>query len=241
LLAKGSQMEKKLTVIEAAKLLGVSKEAIYNRLRRGSLQSVIENGVKYILLTKTSLKESPSLRKIEPINDSAYVELLKTQLEELKLKNEKLESDKERLIADKEQLLIESKEKIEMIYKERDEQLKAILSLANRQIGLTPEPKSTSNVPTSTNRYEPDHAYFEEADVMDDEEESNPVVEEMFEAYSDWRDLRSYLKEKGFSKKEKQHINDTLSKKMGQLNDVMDKDGKIFIKKGKKLKEILGD
>ena len=39
-------MDKKLTVIEAAKLLGVSKEAIYNRLRRGSLQSVIENGVK---------------------------------------------------------------------------------------------------------------------------------------------------------------------------------------------------
>ena len=38
------------------------------------------------------------------------------------------------------------------------------------------------------------------------EEEENEVVEHMFEAYSDWRDLRSYLKEKGFSKKEKQNI-----------------------------------
>jgi len=233
-------MEKKLTVIETAKLLGVSKEAIYNRLRRGSLQSVIENGVKYILLTKTSLKESLSLRKTENIADGAYVELLKVQLEELKLKNEKLESDKERLIADKERLLIESKEKIEMIYKERDEQLKAILSLANRQIVLTPEVPSATSTTSNTSHYEPDPVFFEEADVLEDEE-NTPVTDDILEIYSDWRDLRSYLKEKGFSKKEKQHINDTLNKKMGQLDNVMDKDGKIFIKKGKKLKEILGD
>ena len=58
---------------------------------------------------------------------------------------------------------------------------------------------------------------------------------------SDWRDLRSYLKEKGFSKKEKQHISDKIGRKVGQLNDVMDKNGKLFIKKGKKLKEILGE
>ncbi|WP_263832360.1 helix-turn-helix domain-containing protein [Sulfurospirillum oryzae] len=238
-------MDKKLTVIEAAKLLGVSKEAIYNRLRRGSLQSVIENGVKYILLTKSSLKEGPSIRKIESPTESAYVELLKVQLEEMKLKNEKLEADKERLIADKERLLIESKEKIEMIYKERDEQLKAILTLANRQITHTGNETVTStNAPASIT---PSHATssptpfsFEEADVLD-EEDDNRVVDDMFESYSDWRDLRSYLKEKGFSKKEKQHISDKIGKKVGQLNDVMDKNGKLFIKKGKKLKEILGE
>ena len=238
-------MDKKLTVIEAAKLLGVSKEAIYNRLRRGSLQSVVENGVKYILLTKSAVKESSTTRKIEGNTDSAYVELLKVQLEEMKLKNEKLEVDKERLIADKERLLIESKEKIEMIYKERDEQLKAILTLANRQIThtgnetVTPANTPTASTPSSLSpNAEP--FQFEEADVLDDEEESK-VVDEMFESYSDWRDLRSYLKEKGFSKKEKQHISDKIGKKVGQFNDVMDKNGKLFIKKGKKLKEILGD
>lgn len=152
-------MDKKLTVIEVMKLLGVSKEAIYNRLRRGSLQSVVENGVKYILLTKSSLKEGPSARKLESATDSACVELLKVQLEEMKLKNEKLESDKERLIADKERLLIESKEKIEMIYKERDEQLKAILTLANRQITHTGSETVTANtaatnIPTPTSSTE---------------------------------------------------------------------------------------
>ncbi len=239
-------MDKKLTVIEAAKLLGVSKEAIYNRLRRGSLQSVIENGVKYILLTKNSLKEGTATRKIENVTESAYVELLKVQLEEMKLKNEKLEADKERLIADKERLLIESKEKIEMIYKERDEQLKAILTLANRQIAHTGNETATSAntpatiVPSNITTASQTPFSFEEADVLDEDEE-NRVVEDMFESYSDWRDLRSYLKEKGFSKKEKQHISDKIGKKVGQLNDVMDKNGKLFIKKGKKLKEILGE
>lgn len=240
-------MDKKLTVIEAAKLLGVSKEAIYNRLRRGTLQSIVENGVKYILLTKNAVKESSTTRKIELTTESAYVELLKVQLEEMKLKNEKLEVDKERLIADKERLLIESKEKIEMIYKERDEQLKAILTLANRQITHTGNETATSpNSPAprgrGTSPISPvSEAFpFEEADVLDDEEESK-VIDKMFESYSDWRDLRSYLKEKGFSKKEKQHISNRIGKKVGQMNDVMDKNGKLFIKKGKKLKEILGE
>ena len=47
-------MDKKLTVIEAAKLMNVSKEAIYNRLRRGTLQCVVEEGVKYILFSKNT-------------------------------------------------------------------------------------------------------------------------------------------------------------------------------------------
>ena len=227
--------------MEAAKFLGVSKEAIYNRLRRGSLNSVVEEGIKYIVLQQNTSKE-PKIRKSDTHQqqDSAYVDLLKAQVEELKLKNEKLELDKEKLIADKERMLIESKEKIEMIYKERDEQLKTILSLASRQIG-----HSSDITPPNTNRqtedyvFEPQMSPVEEADVMEHDEEEE--LEEPISVYSDSRDLRSYLKEKGFSKKEKRHINDELSKKAHQLHNVMDKDGKIYIKKGKKLKEILGD
>ncbi|ACZ11126.1 helix-turn-helix domain-containing protein [Sulfurospirillum deleyianum] len=237
-------MDKKLTVMEAAKLLGVSKEAIYNRLRRGTLQSVVENGTKYIVLSKGGMKENSSVRKADMSADySAYVELLKTQLDEMKQKNQKLEEDKERLIADKERMLIESKEKIEMIYKERDEQLKAILTLANRQITHTNTevhvPESTHMESVNTSIVTPPMESFEEADVV--EEEGQKEVESLFEVYSDWRDLRSYLKEKGFSKKEKHHINDAVSKRVGHFDSVMDRDGKLFIKKGKKLKEILGE
>lgn len=236
-------MDKKLTVIEAAKLMGVSKEAIYNRLRRGTLQSVMEDGVKYILLTKHTHKETLGVaRKTDNSIESAYVELLKNQLEEMKHKNERLEADKERLIADKERLLIESKEKIEAIYKERDEQLKTILALANRQIAFstekTPESSQEHDYSKEENVVSSVEEYVEEADLLDENEREH---EDIFESYSDWRDLRSYLKEKGFSKKEKQHISDQLGKKIGHASDVMDKNGKLFIKKGKKLKDILGD
>lgn len=239
-------MDKKLTVIEAAKFLGVSKEAIYNRLRRGTLQSIVEDGVKYIMLTKNNLRDSPAVRKVEGSFDNAYIELLKTQLEETKLKNAQLEADKERLVKDKERLLIESKERIEAIYKERDEQLKTILSLANRQITVTNAEVVTPFASAARserffqeNKQVEDELSFEEADVLEESIE-NEVVDNMFESYSDWRDLRSYLKEKGFSRKEKQTISDKVGKKVGYDSDVMDKNGKLFIKKGKKLKEILG-
>lgn len=235
-------MDKKLTVLEAAKLMGVSKEAIYNRLRRGTLQSVIENDTKYILLSKTTSKENnPSARKNTHGVESAYVELLKAQLEDVKQKNERLEMDKERLISDKERLLIESKEKIEAIYKERDEQLKAILSLANRQIVFSPsDVPQKENIKNSNEEVvSPVSEGIEEADLLEDEEVEKEDT--IFHSYSDWRDLRSYLKEKGFSKKEKQHISEKLEKKIGYASDVMDKNGKLFIKKGKKLKEILGE
>lgn len=233
-------MDKKLTVLEAAKLLGVSKEAIYNRLRRGSLQSVVEDGVKYILMKKGHSVREGGARKMEAGTDAAYVELLKSQLEEIKLRNAQLEADKERLIHDKEQLLIESRERIEAIYKERDEQLKTILSLANRQIthqtqDVSVAPKASRDVRS----HNEEAFFFEDADVVEEEEES-PVVETMFESYRDWRDLRSYLKQKGFSKKEKQSISLELEKKLGKDADVIDKNGKLFIKKGKKLKELLG-
>lgn len=235
-------MDKKVTVIEAAKLMGVSKEAIYNRLRRGTLQSVIENNIKYILLSKTTSKETHStVRKNAHAIESAYVELLKAQLEDVKQKNERLEIDKERLIADKERLLIESKDKIEAIYKERDEQLKAILSLANRQIVFSPSEAPLEEGGKTSGKEElfsPISEGIEEADLLEEEVEKE---EPIFHSYSDWRDLRSYLKQKGFSKKEKQHISEKLEKKIGHANDVMDKNGKLFIKKGKKLKEILGE
>jgi len=146
------------------------------------------------------------------------------------------------LIADKEKLLIESKEKIEAIYKERDEQLKTILSLANRQIVYSATDTENTQAKSDVHQSGPSafesEEFVEEADLLDDESAHEANV---FESYRDWRDLRSYLKEKGFSKKEKQQINQTLEKKLGHADGVMDKNGKLFIKKGKKLKEILGD
>jgi len=38
----------KMSIAEAAEFFGISREAIHNRIRRGSLESLIEDGVKLV-------------------------------------------------------------------------------------------------------------------------------------------------------------------------------------------------
>ena len=49
----------KMSVADAAAYYGVSREAIHNRIRRGSLSSVLENGIKLVVVDK---KKSPAPR-----------------------------------------------------------------------------------------------------------------------------------------------------------------------------------
>lgn len=225
-------MEKKLTVMEMAEYLGVSKEAIYNRLRRGTLDSIVEDGKKYVLLTDNVKREGrlPKRTKVTSNLDSEYVGLLKSQIEELKAKNQKLELDKERLISEKEQMLIESKEKIEQIYKERDEQLKTILTLAN--------------FPTIENKQAELEEKGDEAidEIVEYEEEIEEVdiVEQMCESFEDWRELREYLNNKGFSKEERKKIEKKVKKQIGKDESVKSSNGDLYIRKDKKLKHIIG-
>ena len=204
-------MEKKLTVIQTAELLGVSKEAIYNRIRRGSLEVVIENGIKYVILTE-DVKKSTHSRKITNNISDAYIELLKEEMKELKERNRALETDKDRLIAEKEKLLIESKEKIEQIYKQRDEQLKTILSLATKNILENKNYKNNEIIiDEDMNRKRKDAI---EAEI--DAEADGVSTQEIVESYSDWQDLRDYLKEKGYSKKEKKIIKEEFNKSIDE-------------------------
>ncbi|MDQ7068726.1 MAG: DNA-binding protein [Sulfurimonas sp.] len=131
---------KKLNVAEAAEYFGVSKEAIHNRIRRGSLEAVVENGIKMVLINPaTPIKQT---RKATPIqvassNDERYYKLLKEQNEKLQFKVEKLEGETRALRDQKELMLIKEREKIEAIYKEKDEQLKNFLSTLSAQFALT--------------------------------------------------------------------------------------------------------
>ena len=128
---------KKLTVTEAAEFFGITKEAVYNRVRRGKLSTVIEKGLKYVIIDEQQKKVSPSVVKRETvrkkITDDRYTIFLEEQIKELKSKTKELESDNKRLFLEKERMLIESKKELEMIFRERDEQLKKILSLMSAQ------------------------------------------------------------------------------------------------------------
>ncbi|NOX15785.1 MAG: helix-turn-helix domain-containing protein [Epsilonproteobacteria bacterium] len=192
-------MEKKLTVIETAELLGVSKEAIYNRIRRGSLDTVMQDGIKYVILTD-EVKKSSQSRKSNNNTYDAYIQLLKDEMKELKERNKILEADKERLVLEKERLLIKSKEEVEQIYRQKDEQLKAVLTLATQGI-LENKPELKENI------------YIEEESTIDiDIESENQATKEVVESFESWQELREHLKQKGYSKKEKKVIKEKFSK-----------------------------
>lgn len=217
-------MDKKLTVIEMAEYLGVSKEAIYNRLRRGTLDSVVENGKKFILLTATLQREGRLQKRktITPAMSSEYIEFLKEQTEELKEKNRKLEDDKDRLYREKEKILIESKDMIERVYKERDEQLKAILTLANFPT-LKHELESAQTV-----------------EIVEETQTQEDVVEQVCETFEDWELLDDRLEKGDFAIDIRKKIVKKVEKQVGKSLHVKMSYDEIYIKKDIKLKKIIG-
>jgi len=129
---------KKLSVAEAAEYFGISKEAIHNRIRRGSLEVEVENGIKTILLDPTKpLKKRASSTPKSPQNDERYYKLLEEQNLKLQSRVDALESETRNLRDQKELMLIEERKKIEQIYREKDEQFKAILGTLSSQFMLT--------------------------------------------------------------------------------------------------------
>ena len=130
----------KLTVADAAQQLGVSKEAIHNRIRRGSLKSVVENGVKLVILdsdVKSNAKRATTSTKktTQQVNDR-YYKFLEEQNSKLQQRVEKLEGETRTLRDQKEQMVIDEREKIEQIYKDKDEQLKNILNAISSKFML---------------------------------------------------------------------------------------------------------
>ena len=132
---------KKVSIGEAAEILGISKEAVYNRIRRNSLRTEEIDGVRYVLLEgavsadearRAKAKTSPKTQTA-PQNQS-FIDYLIKEVAELKGKIEALQSDKDRLHKEKEEILIASKEEIKLMYKERDEKLGHFLSFFDKPL-----------------------------------------------------------------------------------------------------------
>jgi DNA-binding Lrp family transcriptional regulator len=196
----------KYTVADAAKKLGVSKEAIHNRVRRGSLESVVENGIKLVIIEpKLSAKTTPRATKTKRALhvDDRYYKLLEEQNTKLQQRVETLEGETRSLRDQKEQMLIEERQKIEQIYKEKDEQLKNILNAISSKFML--------NAPQET---------IEEVESIVETEIDEPKTQ------SKLISLNKHLKAKDFSKKKAQKIKDRFKKHA--------KDDSRIIKIGKK-------
>ena len=126
---------KKLTVSEAANFFGITKEAIYNRVRRGKLRTVNENGLKYVVVEE-NINSMPKTRQPSKSSSERYTRFLENEVEELKAKVKKLENENDKLIKEKLEILEQSKKELEEIFATRDEQLKQILHLMNEKYAL---------------------------------------------------------------------------------------------------------
>ena len=177
----------KLTVQDAALKLGISKEAIHNRIRRGSLESIVEDDVKFVIInekTTATKKRTTTNRQVLNSNDKRYYKLLEEQNEELKIRVNTLEDETRSLRDQKEQMLIDERIKIEQIYNDKDEQLKSILSSFSARFML--------EAPQD----------IVEAEIEDDKESTkNNLIS-----------LRKYIKNRGFSDKKAKKIKDKFKK-----------------------------
>jgi len=178
----------KMTIDEASKYFGVSKEAIHNRIRRGSLQSIMDDGIKLVIIDK-----KPTRRKVTPkvLQDERYYVLLQEQNDKLQAKVEMLEAETRTLRDQKEQMLIEERQKIEQIYKEKDEQLKNILSAISSQFML--------NAPIQSQHQEEE---LVDAEIEPTEDTQSEVIS-----------LKKYLKQLKITKKKRQKIKQRFKKK----------------------------
>lgn len=189
----------KMNIADAALKLGVSKEAIHNRIRRGSLESVVEDGVKYVLLEEGSAntnKQTPKrpYTKLAHEPDARYYKLLEEQNERLQQKVDKLEGETKSLREQKEQMLISERIRIEKIYKDKDEQLKNILNAISSKFLLNT----------------PDSIVLESEELVEAEIESQEEYDE--EKSSDLISLKKYLKDKNYTEKKIQKIKDRFKK-----------------------------
>ncbi|WP_107953971.1 DNA-binding protein [Campylobacter concisus] len=207
----------KLAINEAAEILGITKEAVYNRIRRGSINTVIENGTKFVILdekpsSEKATKSAPKSIKTKSQNDE-FVNYLLNELSELKSLNLNLQADKDRLFKEKEQMLIERKNEILQIYKDRDEKLMQFLNAMQRPL-LTQK---------------------------NDDMPNNEAIEAEIENESKWINLSEFLKELNLKPKATKKASEKIIKAIHRSKFIKFKRGVILVRRHKNLKELIGE
>lgn len=211
----------KLSIADAASKLGVSKEAIYNRIRRNTIKSFEEDGVKYVILDE---KQTPLREKVQKNSD--FIEYLKSEIEYLKLKNRALQEDKEKLFREKEELLISTKDEIKSIYKERDEKLKYFLTLLEKPF-LVKEP---IDVEASTEAIELKKEIIKESLAQTKAKDELKVEDKNKEEKSKtWVSLREFLDAQNMKKKERKELKKYLVDNAYENENIKIEAGMLYI------------
>jgi valyl-tRNA synthetase len=194
---------KKMTIADAAEYFNVSKEAIHNRIRRGSLDCIVDNGVKYVAVESAKSNASANV-----VSDTRYTHYIEQENERLREKVDVLEKETSRLRDQREQMLIDERVKVEQIYKERDAQLRSVLHVVATK-------------------------FLSHASVDDVMEEAKTVeainVDVVDTEIEEWVSLKSFLKLKRYNDKEKKKIKSRFEAVMGDDVRLSLRNGKVFL------------
>lgn len=194
---------KKMTIAEAAEYFNVSKEAIHNRIRRGSLNCMVDNGVKYVAVETAKSDAAATMA-----NDVRYTRYIEQENERLREKVDTLEKETSRLRDQREQMLIDERIKVEQIYKERDAQLRNVLHV----------------VATKFLSHASVDAVMEEAKSVD------AINADIIENDAgEWISLKAFLKLKRYDDKEKKKIKNRF-KALGESDGrLKNSEGKMYL------------
>jgi len=194
---------KKMTIADAAEYFNVSKEAIHNRIRRGSLDCIVENGVKYVAVESAKNGSSTTTA-----GDTRYTQYIEQENERLREKVDVLEKETNRLRDQREQMLIDERIKVEQIYKERDAQLRSVLHVVATKF-LS-------------------HASVD--DVMEEAKGVDAINADVIEGNEEeWVSLKSFLKLKRYSDKEKKKIKNRFEALRENDIRLTIREGKIYL------------
>lgn len=147
----------RFSIDEYAKTFKMSKEMIHNKIRTKRLNYIIEGGITYIIVPRSSLndekhkelldepKKAPSLSVAAPHTQKTTVGMIialyQKENQHLKTKIKELETKIDSLVNDKEQMLIAERQRLVDIYTAKDEQLKNILDVINTKLLLSNDQK----------------------------------------------------------------------------------------------------
>jgi len=199
---------KKMTVEEAAQYFNISKEAIHNRIRRGTLESTVEDGIKYVFIPPSKITQAQKVKKNVAVDDRFHF-YLQEQNKELQQKIEKLENETRKLREEKEKLLVQERIRIEQIYKEKDIQLNNILNAISSKFLLEAKP------------IEPEHTY--DVEIAQEEEETLQEIKPKIIS------LNKYLKKQKISQQKREKIIKKIKKSKKTDERFLIKKEKVYI------------
>lgn len=123
----------RFTIEEYSSAYKMSKEMINSKIRTKKLNYIIEDGITYIVVPKSKMNQmnSNDVQQNTKVRTKVgtILSLYQKENQALKDKIERLESKIDSLISDKENMLIAERDRIETIYKTKDEQVKSIIEL----------------------------------------------------------------------------------------------------------------